>query len=102
MESEYIPSWLQLNEQNLPVKTVSVYASLAYAITLDGQWKMSWLGSLTLTIAQWEQHGKITKVPRCKSLSKIRILKKNVSKVPVILQMVANGHVPKSLVEVVL
>ena len=98
--SKFIPTWEHLNDQQLPAGTVSVFASLPDAITVGGEWILSRDGSVTLTIAQWEAHGKKTRIHRTKSLAKLKITPTNAHKIPIILQMIQDGKVPLKLSEV--
>ena len=98
--TEFIPTWEQLNDQQLPAGTVSVFASLPDAITVGGEWILSRDGSITLTIAQWEAHGKKTRINRYRSIRKHKITPKNVHLIPALLQMVERGEVPWNLSEV--
>jgi hypothetical protein len=98
--TRFVPTWEQLNSRNFPAGTISVFASSFCAVTLDGRWVSEWRGTITLTIAQWETHGKKTRIHRTKSLAKFRITPTNAYKIPIILQMIKDGNVPLKLSEV--
>ena len=100
VKSEFIPTWEQLNAQQLAAGTISAFASSSCAVTLDGRWTAEWRGSLTLTIAHWEAHGRKTRIHRTKSLAKLKITPTNAYKIPIILQMIKDGNVPLKLSEV--
>ena len=109
--SEFVPTWEQLNAQQLPAGTVSVFSSRKDILTVDGKWEHEWQGidgrarpewegSATLTIAQWAAHGRKTRIHRTKSLAKLKITPTNAHKIPIILQMIKDGNVPLKLSEV--
>jgi hypothetical protein len=109
--TRFVPTWEQLNTQQLAAGTVSVFSSRENTLTVEGKWEAQWQGldgrarpewegSLTLTIAQWEAHGKKTRIHRTKSLAKLKITPTNAHKIPIILQMIRDGNVPLKLSEV--
>jgi hypothetical protein len=101
VKSEFVPTWEQLNTQQLAAGTVSVFASSIYAVRESGRWMPeNEEKTIILTIAQWEAHGNKTRIHRTKSLAKLKITPTNAHKIPIILQMIQDGKVPLKLSEV--